>query len=138
VVGYFAQEKQLIQYILGLLGLSFIFFSVLLFVDLGGLFIYLNMYLAGMALSALTPLVITLGGLLYEHMAGTVLGTIKMAMPVGGILISLLMSVIARQISLQVALLIFPATLLTAFVILFFALRRTKSLQTVGAVERAS
>ena len=138
VVGYFAKEKHLAQYILGLLGLSFLFFSVLFFVELDGLLIYLNIYLAGMALSALTPLVITLGGLLYEYMAGTVLGTIKMAMPVGGILISLLMSVIARQISLQAALLIFPATLLTAFVILFLALRRTKSLQMVGAVERAS
>ena len=135
IVGYFAREKQLVQVILGLLSLSFLFFGVLFFVKLEGLLIYVNIYLAGIALSALTPLVITLGGLLYENMAGTVLGTIKVAMPVGGILISLLMSAIARQVSLQASLLIFPATFLIAFIIFYLEQRRTRSMQTVGVVE---
>jgi MFS family permease len=132
VVGLFANERQLVQYILVLLTMSFVCFTTLFFLALNGLLIYINIFLAGVALSALTPLIITLGGLLYREIAGTVLGTIKMAMPVGGIAIAVLMSIIARQVSLQASLLVFPGTFLVALLILALEVRYTKSFQALS------
>lgn len=121
-VGFFAKENQIVLYIIALLGLSLLFFTVLFFIDLNSL-TYVIIFLTGVALSALTPLLITLAGLLYNDIAGTVLGAIKVAMPIGGILISFLISIISLQVSFQASLLIFPAIFVAAFFILFFSVR---------------
>ncbi len=128
-IGFFSQKEQIVQYLLGLLGLSCLFFTGLYFLNLGGL-TYVAIYLAGLAISALLPLMITLAGLLYKDMAGTVLGTIKVAAPLGGIVIPFLMSLIARYGSLQISLILFPLAFLLAFLILFLEIRHIKSFET--------
>jgi predicted MFS family arabinose efflux permease len=130
-VGFFTQKEQIPQYILALAGLACLVFSGLYFLNLGGL-TYMAIYLAGISFSALLPLVITLAGLLYKDIAGTVLGAIKVAIPLGGFLLSFFMSVIAKYVSLQVSLLVFPLAFLLAFFILFFEIRHIKSFETVA------
>jgi MFS family permease len=131
VLGFVVQEEHIAGYILALFGLSFLFFTGLFFLDLGGL-TYLAIYLAGLSLSALLPLMITLAGLLYAEMTGMVLGVIKVAAGLGGILLPILMSLVARYASLQVSLLVFPIAFLLAFVLMAVEMRRATALKTVS------
>jgi fucose permease len=133
-LGFFTQKEQISQYILALFGLSFLFFTGLYFLNLGGL-AYIAIYLAGISLSALLPLMITLAGLLYQDMAGTVLGIIKVAAGLGGILLPFLMSLIAKSVSLQVSLLVFPIALLLSFAMLFLERGHIESFETAPALE---
>ena len=124
-VGFFSQKAQIAPYLLTLLGLSLLFSSGLYFLHLGGL-IYLAIFLTGLALSAILPLIITLAGLLYQEMAGTALGIIKTAIPLGGILLPFFMSVMTQYASFQVSLLLFPLAFLLAFGVLFFEIQHRK------------
>jgi len=124
-VGFFSQKAQIAPYLLTLLGLSLLFSSGLYFLHLGGL-IYLAIFLTGLALSAILPLFITLAGLLYQEMAGTALGIIKTAIPLGGILLPFFMSVMTQYASFQVSLLLFPLAFLLAFGVLFFEIQHRK------------
>lgn len=128
IVGFFSRKEQITQVILVLFGSAFITFSVLYFLKLGQ-WTYLGIFLAGLSISALLPLMITLAGQIYPQMAGTVIGSIKVAIPIGGILVPLLMSLVANQTTLQVALLVFPLALLLAFILLFIEFRRTPNLE---------
>lgn len=137
LIGFFSQKEQITRYILTLLGLSVLFFTGLYFVNFGGGLTYVAIYLAGMAISALLPLMITLAGLLYKEIAGTVLGAIKVAAPLGGIVIPFFMSIIARTWSLQASLILFPLAFLLAFFVLFFEIRHIKSFETAPAIDAA-
>jgi FHS family glucose/mannose:H+ symporter-like MFS transporter len=129
IVGFVSQKEQISNYILVLFGLAAIFFTFLFIVDLGQ-WSYMSIFLAGLGISALLPLIITLAGMVYPQMAGTVIGSIKVAIPVGGIMIPLLMSLVAGLASFQVSLLIFPLALLLAFSVLLFQFRRSPSLES--------
>jgi hypothetical protein len=72
-------------------------------------------------------MMLTMAGLLYKEVAGTVLGTIKVAIPVGGILLPFFMSLIAKYASFQVSLLVFPLAFVIAFLLLFFTIRSVRS-----------
>ena len=133
IVGYFSTPARISGYILALFGLSSLFFAALFFVDVGPL-TYGLILLAGLSFSAVIPLVVTFAGLLYRNIAGTVLGTIKVAIPVGGIVLPFLMSIIARNYSLQAALLIFPLAFLLGFFVLFFAIRHIRTLEPTPVV----
>jgi FHS family glucose/mannose:H+ symporter-like MFS transporter len=124
IVGFFARSDQAVRHILLLFGLATIFFGLMVTLRLGE-WSYITIFLAGLAMSALVPLIITLAGQSYPQMAGTVTGSIKVAIPIGGIVIPFIMSLVAEAASLQAALLVFPLALLLAFVLLWFALRRT-------------
>jgi fucose permease len=118
LIGFFTRTSQLTTYLLGLLGLALLFFSGLLFLPWGSA-IYLLIFLSGLALSAILPLIISLAGLLYQEMAGTAMGIIKTAIPVGGILLPFLMSMLAQYASFQVSLLLFPLAFMLALAILY-------------------
>jgi fucose permease len=124
IIGFFTRGDQAARYILPLFGLATIFFGLMVTLKLGQ-WSYVTIFLAGLAMSALLPLMITLAGQAYPDMAGTVTGSIKVAIPIGGILIPFLMSLLAGLATLQVALLIFPLALLLAFVLLWFELKRS-------------
>jgi len=135
-VGFFSKDKQVTQYILALFGLSFLIFTGLFLVDFGQL-TYLAVFMAGLAMSALVPLLITLAGLLYPEMAGTVLGVIKVAIPFGGIVLPFFMSIVARQYSFLASLWLFPLAFLLGFLILFFTIRKVRPAETTPVVEPA-
>jgi MFS transporter, FHS family, glucose/mannose:H+ symporter len=123
LIGYFTQKEQISQYLLALFGMAGVSSALMFFLDLGSL-IYLSIFTTGLALSGLLPLMITLGGLMYPRLSGTVIGTIKVAIPIGGIAIPFLMSLMAQWISLQVSLLIFPCAAFLAFTLLFVEFRK--------------
>ncbi len=137
LVGFFTRREQIAQVILALFGLSVLFFGGLFFLNLGDL-TYMAVFLAGMTLSALLPLIITLAGLLYKEMAGTVIGAIKVAIPLGGILLPFFLSLIARYLSLQLSLLLFPLAFLLGFLMLFLEIRRLRAFESISVVEAAS
>jgi fucose permease len=123
IIGFFIRGEQAVRYILLLFGLATIFFGLMVTLRVGQ-WTYVTVFLAGLAMSALVPLIITLAGQAYPEMAGTVTGSIKVAIPIGGIVIPFFMSLVASAASFQVSLLIFPLALLLAFVLLWFELRR--------------
>lgn len=134
LVGFFSRDKLVTQYTLALFGGSFLIYSGLFLVDFGPL-TYGAVFLAGLAMSALVPLLITQAGLLFPEMAGTVLGAIKVAIPFGGIVLPFLMSVVARQVSLLASLLLFPLAFLAGFLILYFTIRKVRPAETTPVVE---
>ena len=136
LVGFLSKDNLVGQLSLGLLGVSFVVYMALFLVDFGPLN-YGAIFVAGLSMSALVPLIITMAGLIYPDIAGTVLGAIKVAIPVGGVLTPFLMSALAQQISLQVALLLFPLSFLTSFIVLYVGLRRLKS-TTLASPTRAT
>lgn len=116
IVGYAVKPKQILSSALALFGLAVPSSALFYFVELGS-YTYIAAILAGLTLSALLPLVLTYAGLLYEEMAGTVLGTIKIAIPLGGIVPPLIMSLIASKVSLQASLAVFPISFLLGFLL---------------------
>jgi MFS family permease len=116
IVGFAVRPKQILGFTLALFGLAVPTSAVFYFVDLGS-YTYMAAILMGLTLSALLPLVLTFTGLLYEEMAGTALGAVKIAIPLGGIVPLLIMSLIASRISLQASLIVFPISFLLGFLL---------------------
>jgi len=125
LVGIFTKKEQILSNIMLLFALSTVFGSCTYFIAAGSL-TYVFIYLSGMAASSLLPLIITLAGVTYKDMAGTVLGVIKFAIAIGGILIPFLFSVLSKYASLRVALGLFPAIVFLSFLMLFFARKSFK------------
>jgi fucose permease len=124
IIGFLVRSDQAVRYILLLFGLATVFFGLMVTLQLRE-WSYVTIFLAGLAMSALVPLIITLAGQAYPEMAGTVTGSIKVAIPIGGIVIPFIMSLVAEAASLQAAMLVFPLALLLAFALLWVALRGT-------------
>ena len=100
VLGLFTQKRKMSHYILALFGFASLVYTGLFFLSLDGA-TYGAIFLAGISISALLPFMITLAGLFYSEMAGTVLGFIKVAAGIGGILLPLFMSLVAKAASFQ-------------------------------------
>ena len=122
VIGFIVKLKAVLRYVAVLLALGLPCFTVLYFVDLGH-WTYLVAFLAGTTLSALLPLILTFAGALFKEMAGTVLGTIKVAIPLGGIITPFLMALIAGNVSTQASLIIFPLSLLIGLLLVLWVVR---------------
>jgi predicted MFS family arabinose efflux permease len=120
IIGLLTREDKIVQLLLSLFGCASIIFLGLYFFDLRG-FTYPAIFLAGITLSAMLPLIITLAGVLFKDNAGTVIGVIKAAIPLGGILLPFIMSLMARYSSFQASLLIMPLVFMLAFGLLFIA-----------------
>lgn len=121
IIGLLTREKRIIQYLLGLFGFAAAFFLGLYMFDLGR-FAFVIIFLAGITLSAMLPLIITLAGLRFKDQAGTTIGVIKVAIPLGGIILPFIMSLATRYTSFQTSLLIFPLAFVSAFGLLYFGL----------------
>jgi MFS family permease len=111
-----------------MLGLSFLLFAALFSVNQAEL-TYALLFLTGIAMSAILPLLITLAGLLYPEMAGTILGTLKAAFPIGGMLIPFAISVVSQYGSFAAAVWVLPLSFLAAFGLFLL------QLNTLEAVE---
>jgi MFS family permease len=130
IIGYFTHREKIVRNLITMFGFAFLIYSGLFFVDLD-VGIYIVIFLAGFSLSALLPLILTMAGLYYPESAGTAMGAIKVAIPIGGIILPLAMSVIARNSSFQLSLIVYPLSLLLAFVLLFFTIKGV----TITSVE---
>jgi fucose permease len=131
LLGALTPKESISKYILILFGSSVVVFGILFLIDLGPI-TYIAIFLAGLATSALLPLMLTYAGLVYRDMAGTALGTIKVAIPLGGIIVPILMSTIVRISTFQKSLWIFPLAFALAFILLYrtFTLEQSMRLQS--------
>jgi len=118
IIGYLTPRDKITQTLLILFGSSVLVYSGLYFIDIGNL-TYVAIFLAGLSISALLPLMLTQASLLYHEIAGTVMGSIKVAIPLGGILIPFLMSVLVNYVGFQFSLIVFPLSLLLAFFLIY-------------------
>ena len=125
-LGFVTRNEHITRVILGLFSLSVLVFSGLFFLSTGDL-VYPLIFLAGLAMSALFPLMLSLAGLVYPNIAGTVLGTIKVAIPVGGIVVPFAMSMVAKYVSFQASLAVLPLSFALALFILYFEIRGLQS-----------
>ena len=98
-----------------LFALTALFMAVMLLTTPGTAAMYLLLFLSGATISIIFPLIITLTGLKYPHMSGTALGILKLGIPVGGIVLPFLISVLAGAVSFQAALVLFPLFALIGF-----------------------
>jgi fucose permease len=117
LVGIFSRKQQIPYFIISLFCSAAVFLSLYSFLDLG-YYTYILVYFTGMTISALLPLIITLGGLMYKDYSGTVLGIIKFGIPIGGIFIPFFFSLVSRYVSFRAALTLFPFFALIGFMIL--------------------
>jgi fucose permease len=131
VVGFLGRMEHLRQTILALFASAAVSFGLLFAADLGS-WSYGVIFLAGLSISALLPLMVTLAGVLYPTMAGMVIGAIKVAIPVGGILMPMVMALLTRQGSLEAAVLIYPAAAGVALAVLATAFRGAGQPATAG------
>jgi predicted MFS family arabinose efflux permease len=120
IIGIFAPQDKINQVLLTMFGFSVIIFGALFLFDFK-IFTYVVVFLAGLSISALLPLMLAEAGLIYNEMAGTVLGTIKVAIPIGGIFLPFMLSLLVQYMSFEMSLLIFPLSLLIAFILIFMA-----------------
>jgi fucose permease len=134
ILGYFTPRDKITQFLLTLFASSIIIYSGLYFINLG-IFTYGVIFLAGLSMSALFPLMLTQAGVLYKDMAGTVLGSIKVAIPLGGILIPLLMSTLVRNFNFKVSLVIFPISFLICVILIYFTSFKQTRLKQSPASE---
>ncbi len=125
IVGFFGRSERITRTILALFGSAAVVYLFLYFLDLGQ-WSYVTAFLGGLGISALLPLMITLAGQAYPHMAGTVIGSIKVAIPIGGIVVPLVVSLLSRVVPFETTLIVFPAVLLAAFLMLLLVFRKSE------------
>lgn len=118
LLGVLTSRLPLLLMVRWLFAAAAVFSSVLLFVPLpvGGTIVLLA--LTGVGVSSLLPLLITLTGTLYREMSGTALGIVKLAIPLGGIVIPFVVSILTLWASFQLALAIFPLLAVAGFLAL--------------------
>jgi len=119
ILGYVTPREQIPRYIISLFCLSTVVFSGLYLLNLSNL-LYFVIFLAGLTLSAIFPLMLSLAGLIYPDIAGMVLGTIKVAIPIGGILLPFLLALVSKYSTFERSLILFPLASLVALVLTYF------------------
>jgi FHS family glucose/mannose:H+ symporter-like MFS transporter len=134
IMGFISPREKINQILLALFGASVVVYSALYFIDLS-VITYGVILLAGLSISALLPLMLTQAGLLYTEITGTVLVSIKVAIPLGGILIPFLMSTLVRYSSFGTALIVFPLSFLLAIILIYLTSYSKSNLQGSTAVD---
>jgi MFS family permease len=114
LLGLIARRGSLLALIIALFAAAAVISATLFAIAMPPALNGILLFLLGLSVSSLLPLLITLTGLLYKDMAGTALGIVKLGIPVGGILIPLILSLVARYASFQASLLVFPLVALVS------------------------
>jgi predicted MFS family arabinose efflux permease len=126
VIGTLSDVERVPRTISLLFALAAVLLAVLFFVPLGAV-TYVVVFLAGFAMSALLPLMLSYAGSRFREMSGTVMGTVKVAIPIGGALLPFAMSLLTRAFTFQAALLIYPLAMALAFALVLGANRRNRT-----------
>ncbi len=126
IIGLITKKGKLSGFLIGLFALSAVFTSVLFFVPLMSVVIYITLVLLGMTISGIFPLIITITGLRYKEIAGTVLGVVKLGVPIGGIVVPFFITLFANWWGFQNALLLFPVVGAVGFLIVLLRIRQLR------------
>ncbi len=89
-------------------GVALLCSAVFFLVPLPTALLPVPLFILGLAAGPLLPLIIAAAGLRYRHVAGTAMGMVKFAIPVGGIVIPGLVGLLADATSFALALGVFP------------------------------
>jgi MFS family permease len=100
--------------------------AVFYLVPLGVWALWLLAFVLGLGVGPLLPFVIASAGLRYRSTAGTAMGMVKLAIPVGGILIPGLVGLLSDAVSFSLALYVFPLSAAVVFVSTLVGERRTR------------
>ncbi len=130
ILGFFAEKHRILLFVTVLFGGAVLASSFLYFIDFGAVVTYILMFCFGAIVSVLLPLVISLGGILHKEMAGTVLGIIKIGIPIGGVVIPGLFSLITKAAGFREALIIFPVISALSFILALVLLQRQRIVGT--------
>jgi predicted MFS family arabinose efflux permease len=123
VLGFVSGRASLQALVTGLYAAAAVCSAVLLFVRLPFSATAVMLVLMGMAVSSLFPLLITMAGRLFKDMSGTALGIVKMGVPIGGIVVPLVLSMVTRAWSFQLSLSIFPVLGAAGLILLLLSSR---------------
>jgi MFS family permease len=137
ILGLLSARGRILGLIIALYAAAAVFSAILFFAGLSVLPTGIVLFILGMTVSALFPLLIALTGLLYKDLAGTALGILKLGVPLGGVLIPFLLSVIARYSSFRLSLALFPALALAGCLLLAAGKKRIDS-RLAEAARRVS
>jgi len=137
ILGLLSARGRILGLLIALYAAAAVFSAILFFAGLSVLLTGVVLFILGMTVSALFPLLIALTGLIYKDLAGTALGILKLGVPLGGVLIPFLLSVIARYSSFRLSLALFPALAL-AGCLLLAAGRKRIGLRLSEAARRVS
>ena len=107
-LGVAVRKERLVPVLIALFGAAAVFTSLLFFLPLSGAAIYVGLALCGLSFSSLLPFTIALAGILHREIAGTAMGVIKLAIPVGGIVVPIIISLLSRFASFTAALALLP------------------------------
>ena len=127
ILGLLSARGRILGLIIALYAAAAVFSAILFFAGLSVLLTGIVLFILGMTVSALFPLLIALTGLIYKDLAGTALGILKLGVPLGGVLIPFLLSVIARYSSFRLSLALFPALALAGCLLLAAGRKRIGS-----------
>ncbi len=120
VIGSIVRVENTLRYVRALFGLAALFLAGLYYIPLGTL-TYVVIFATGFAMSALLPLMLAYAGAQFREMSGTVMGTIKVAIPVGGAILPFAMSLLTGLASFKAALAVYPLAALLGFLLLLGA-----------------
>ena len=126
VVGVFGGRSRPVRIIVAAAALAFLSASLLFLVPLSYALMPVPLFVLGVAVGPMLPLAIAAAGLRYRHAAGTAMGIVKAAIPVGGVAIPGLVGLVSDAVSFPVALSLFPAAALFVLIIAGMAARLTR------------
>jgi MFS family permease len=127
ILGLLSARGRILGLLMALYAAAAVFSAILFFAGLSALPTGIVLFILGMTVSALFPLLIALTGLIYRELAGTALGILKLGVPLGGVLIPFLLSLIARYSSFRLSLALFPALALAGCLLLAAGRKRIGS-----------
>jgi len=129
----FSRRRGVVELVPFLFALSCVLFSLFYFVELSRLPTYLLLALCGAATSPLIPIQISLAGTIFHETPGTAMGIVKVALPSGGIVVPLAISLVTEVASFQVAPLLFPTIALVGLIA--FLISRREILRRVASLR---
>jgi len=103
LIASLTREQHMIRNLRLLFAGATLCMALIYFVDIG-ILVYGLLFVAGLTVSSLLPLIVTYTGLALPAMTGTAIAAVKVAIPAGGLVIPFIMSVVAETVSEPVSL----------------------------------
>ena len=116
VMGVVGSRGRPGRMVVGAAAAAFLSSVVLYLVPLPAQIVPVPLFVLGLTAGPLLPLTIAAAGLRYRHLAGTAMGMVKVAIPVGGIAIPGLVGLLSDTVSFPLALGVFPLAALLVLV----------------------
>jgi len=106
------------------------FLSILVcFVPCHVIMLHVFVFLLGLVMAPIAPFAMTIAGMRYPDRAGSVLGILKISIPLGAIMVPLAISVMTDLTGFQTSLVLLPAVCLLSVIVLLPLVRTNRGLQ---------